>query len=577
MNLSTLTKVTTAKLADGAVSLAKLDYDVIEKFDDKQNVVTGAITTCTSKDLTAGGVVVTDADGKLTVSSKVQAAELDYLGGVTANIQIQLDQIGFMPLTDVLVVAGGGAGGGAHFGGGGGGGGFLQESVQFTANKKYGVFVGAGGASSNTKTEVGASGFKGEPSAISGPGVRVVAEGGGGGGSENDFQARGKDGGSGGGASGYANFDGAGGDETFGQGKRGGRGGWYAGGGGGGAKVIGFDGGTRNSSGTVTAGNGDGGAGGDGSVFEQAKTTGVATFSGTPPQPTKLYFSGGGGGGSGQSPSSTTKVSAGGKGGGGTGGNETVIAPTPGLANTGGGGGGMSYVSTTDTTNHSTAGGSGIVCINYPKGFKATGFSGGVEVKDKDNKVAAILFKASGYFYWTAEPPTVTVASVNGTVGVPLTYQVGFTGEVDEFTTSINVGGLTFSTDTGTYIGTPTTAGPFKPTVTATIKDGSTLVGTGKGIITFTIGKGTQTITQNDDAVSMQVGDPAYPLGAATTSALALTYASNNTTVATVSTAGLVTIKAAGTAKITISQAGTANWKAATSIFHTLTVTNPNT
>ena len=563
MNLSSITKVTTAKLADGAVSLAKLNYNVIEKFDDKQNVVTGAITTCTSKDLTAGGVVVTDADGKLTVSSKVQAAELDYLGGVTANIQIQLDQIGYMPLVDTLVVAGGGAGGGANFGGGGGGGGFLQESVQFIANKKYVVFVGAGGATSNTKTgDIGASGFKGEPSSITGPGVRVVAEGGGGGGSDDLFQARGKDGGSGGGSSGYAKYDGAGGDETFGQGKRGGRGGFYAAGGGGGASSVGTNG----------LANTDGGPGGDGGVFSAAKTTGVGTFSGTPPILTKLYFSGGGGGGSGQSPTSTTKVSAGGKGGGGTGGNESLLAPTPGLANTGGGGGGMSLESA-DTKNAYTTGGSGIVCINYPKGFKAT-VSGGVAVKDKDNKVAAILFKSSGYFTWTADPPTVTVKTVNGTVGVPLTYQVDFTGEVDEFATSLNILGLTFSADTGTYIGTPTTAGTFNPTVTANILDGTTNVGTGKGIITFTIGKGTQTITQNDNAVSRQVGDPAYALGAATTSGLALTYVSDNLSVATVSTAGLVTILAAGTAKITISQAGTANWKAATNIFHTLTVTN---
>jgi len=567
MNLSTITKVTTAKLADGAVSLAKLDYDVIEKFDDKQNVVTGAITTCITTNLTAGAVVITDAAGKLAVSTGVQAAELAFLGGATANIQAQLDRIGFMPMTDVLVVAGGGAGGGAYYAGGGGGGGFIQESVQFIANQKYVVFVGAGGSSSTTTSEVGSSGFKGEPSLIQGPGVRVVAEGGGGGGSDDGFQARGKDGGSGGGASGYANFDGAGGDETFGQGKRGGRGGWYAGGGGGGAAAIGTNG----------IGNTDGGPGGAGGQFAAAETTGVGTFSGTTPVITKLYFSGGGGGGSGQSPTSTTKVSAGGAGGGGTGGNEDFLAPTPGAANTGGGGGGMSNPSTTDTTNASTAGGSGIVCINYPKGFIASAISGGVAQKDKNGKNAAVLFKSAGFFTWIAEPPTVNTASVAGTVGVALNYQVVYTGEVDTFASSVVVNGVIFSTDVGTFIGIPTKVGTFATIVTANFLDGSTNVGTGKGTITFTIAKGTQTITQNDNAVSMQVGDPAYSLGAATSSALPLTYTSNNLTVAKVSTAGLVTILAAGTAIITISQAGNTDWKPATSLTHTVTVTNLNT
>jgi hypothetical protein len=568
MNLSTITKVTTAKLADSAVSLAKLDYDVIEKFDDKQNVVTGAITTCTTTNLTAGAVVITNAAGKLAVSTGVQAAELEFLGGANHNIQAQLDRIGFMPITDVLVIAGGGAGGGQLYAGGGGAGGFLQESVQFIANQKYAVFIGAGGSSSNTKDgDEFATGFKGEPSGIYGPGVRVVAEGGGGGGSgaAANGQSRGKDGGSGGGASGYAKYDGAGGDETFGQGKRGGRGGFYAAGGGGGASEVGFNG----------VANTDGGAGGDGAVWSKAKTAGVATFSGSGDSiaTNKITFAGGGGGGSGQSPTSTSKVSAGGKGGGGTGGNESLLAPTPGLANTGSGGGGMS-VESPDTKNASTAGGSGLVCINYPKGFIASAIDKGVVQKDKNGKNAAVLFKVSGSLFWLAEPPTVTTASVGGTVGVTLTYQVIDSGEVDKFASSLTVVGVAFSTDTGTFIGIPTKAGTFATTVTANLLDGSTNVGTGKGIITFTIAKGTQVITQNDSSVPMQVGDPAYSLGAATTSGLPLTYTSNNLTVATVSAAGLVTILAAGTAIITISQVGNTDWKAAANLTHTVTVTN---
>ncbi len=71
----------------------------------------------------------------------------------------------------------------------------------------------------------------------------------------------------------------------------------------------------------------------------------------------------------------------------------------------------------------------------------------------------------------------------------------------------------------------------------------------------------TQTITASD--VTKTFGNAAFNLNAKTSGDGALTYKSSNTKVATVSNAGKVTIKGAGTAKITISAAATANYLAA--------------
>lgn len=77
-----------------------------------------------------------------------------------------------------------------------------------------------------------------------------------------------------------------------------------------------------------------------------------------------------------------------------------------------------------------------------------------------------------------------------------------------------------------------------------------------------------QTITASN--VTKTYGNAAFSLGAKTNGDGTLTYKSSNTKVATVSNAGKVTIKGAGTAKITISASATANYQAASK---TITVT----
>ena len=87
----------------------------------------------------------------------------------------------------------------------------------------------------------------------------------------------------------------------------------------------------------------------------------------------------------------------------------------------------------------------------------------------------------------------------------------------------------------------------------------------------LTVKKANQTITL--PAIGAKTyGDAAFNLNATTDSNLTLSYSSSDEDVATVSAAGVVTIKSNGAATITASQAGNANYNAATSATATLTV-----
>ena len=78
------------KLDIAVGKLAKGVADNAANIATKQATITGAATTITSDDLTASMALVSDANGKVAVSS-VTSTELGYLGGVTSNIQTQLN------------------------------------------------------------------------------------------------------------------------------------------------------------------------------------------------------------------------------------------------------------------------------------------------------------------------------------------------------------------------------------------------------------------------------------------------------------------------------------------------------
>lgn len=86
--------------------------------------------------------------------------------------------------------------------------------------------------------------------------------------------------------------------------------------------------------------------------------------------------------------------------------------------------------------------------------------------------------------------------------------------------------------------------------------------------------KGNQTITFAQPAAKT-FGDAAFSLVATSSSGLAVTFVSSNTSVATI-TGSTVTILASGTTDITASQAGNANYNAASNVIQTLTVNKAN-
>jgi hypothetical protein len=84
------------KVAISNVTDAELGYlggvtsDIQTQIDNKQNSITGAASTIISNDLTVDRALLSDGSGKVNVSS-VTNTELDYLSGVTSNIQTQLN------------------------------------------------------------------------------------------------------------------------------------------------------------------------------------------------------------------------------------------------------------------------------------------------------------------------------------------------------------------------------------------------------------------------------------------------------------------------------------------------------
>ena len=111
----------------------------------------------------------------------------------------------------------------------------------------------------------------------------------------------------------------------------------------------------------------------------------------------------------------------------------------------------------------------------------------------------------------------------------------------------------------------PTNAGSYA--VVGTIANAN-YAGTASG--TLVIAKANQTITFGALAAKAN-GDAPFTLGATASSGLAVSYASSNTAVATVS-GSTVTIVGAGTTTITASQAGNANYSPATAATQTLTL-----
>lgn len=84
------------KISDGTISNTEFGYlngvtsAIQTQLDGKEPTITGAATSITSSNLTASRILVSDANGKVAVSSAT-STEAGYLSGVTSAIQTQLD------------------------------------------------------------------------------------------------------------------------------------------------------------------------------------------------------------------------------------------------------------------------------------------------------------------------------------------------------------------------------------------------------------------------------------------------------------------------------------------------------
>ena len=244
---------------------------------------------------------------------------------------------------DFLVVAGGAGGGGYHYGGGGGAGGYRESTQSTGSGITVTVTVGDGGGGTGSGSN---RGDPGSNSSISGSGFTTITSAGGGGGGSYSSTDDGLDGGSGGGASGYAPSASDIGlantpSTSPSQGNNGGYqtvGSKYGGGGGGGAGAVGAN--TSDDNGAA------GGAGTASSITGSSVTR-----------------AGGGGGAGSNNGGAGGTGGSGGSGGGGNGGTEgTGANATAGTANTGGGDGGMGGTS----ESSSGAGGKGVVILSMP-------------------------------------------------------------------------------------------------------------------------------------------------------------------------------------------------------------------
>jgi hypothetical protein len=176
-----------------------------------------------------------------------------------------------------------------------------------------------------------------------------------------------------------------------------------------------------------------------------------------------------------------------------------------------------------------------------------------------DNNLSAFAI-SSGTLTPAFSAATVTYAATVTSA----TSSITITPTKNNANASITIKGTAVTSGTGASV-TLVTGDNVIPTV-VTAQDGSTKTYN----LTVTRDKAAQTITFNTLPVK-NYGSADFPPGAAASSGLGVSYASNNSAVATIVN-GNIHITGAGTATITASQAGDANNQAATDATQTLTV-----
>jgi hypothetical protein len=163
----------------------------------------------------------------------------------------------------------------------------------------------------------------------------------------------------------------------------------------------------------------------------------------------------------------------------------------------------------------------------------------------------------------TITSPAVTAKSYDGTTAATITGSLS--GVIPGDTVTLTLTGTFDNANVGsgkTVTSTSSLGGTHATRYTLT-----------QPVLTGDITIASQTISGVVITMSKVVGDANYSLGASASSGLTLTYSTSDANVATVSTAGSVTIVGNGVATLTVSQSGNSNYSAATSVQQVLTVT----
>src|SRR5947208_3561264 len=161
-----------------------------------------------------------------------------------------------------------------------------------------------------------------------------------------------------------------------------------------------------------------------------------------------------------------------------------------------------------------------ITATNNPTSFNATGLPGGLTVNTSTGLISGTPTTAGTYTVTLSAtnaggtgsatltltvvnppPPIITSATTStGQVGVAFSYQITATNNPTSYNATGLPAGLTVNTTTGLISGTPTTAGTYTVTISATNSGG-----TGSATLTLTIKPATPVITSSLTATG-QVG-----------------------------------------------------------------------
>jgi len=308
----------------------------------------------------------------------------------------------------------------------------------------------------------------------------------------------------------------------------------------------------------------------------------------------------GGGGGAPAPPANNTTAGGGGGGGGGLGGalfikagnltlKNTTLSSNSTAAGTGGTGG------VGDSVGGETRGGGIFVCTSTEDGSNCSGtldeavscgnsFSSNTAATGQND---LYLTGATGGDHSTVgltdickTPPIMgDVPDQTATVGVAIT-QLDLSGyvtltESDPISSyAVASGslptGLSLNTSSGAITGTPTTAGTYDITVTASDDAGAS----NADAVRFTVGIGSQSITFNALA-DKTWGDAPFAVNASASSSLAVSFTGQTPDYCSISGGNTVTLLAIGTCTIRASQGGDSNYTAANNVDRSFAILAP--